>query len=485
MPGRDPRCVPSRAPRGVPGPLVGLLVVGLLLAVPIPPTEATTTPMAVPNTPVLSLRRLPGVVASVTADRRLAGALGPMMAGTGGPTGQACLSVRDPDGRTLFAQNPATALIPASTMKLETGTAALGRLGAGSHFTTEVRAGAAPVGGTVTGDLFLVGGGDPLLATADFAAIAGYRNQPRLATSMEVLADRVVAAGVRTVEGRVVGDESRYDTQRYVPSWSPTYASLGEIGPQSALTVNDGFTAWRPVAVPAPAPAANAAAVLTTLLRARGVTIGGDAGEGRAPASPTVASIDSPSMADVVGVMLAESDNLAAELLVKELGSRFGGGGTTTAGLSVIKDALAPLGLAADGLASVDGSGLDRSDRLSCNSLQATLAQGGESGDLGKGLPVAGRSGTLAKRFLGTPAAGKVKAKTGSLKGVSALSGWAGTVDGRSLQFALIANELPNDASGTGLEDQVVGALATWPQAPAAADISPLPAAAPAAPTKR
>ncbi len=482
MPGRAPRSGPTRARLGL---LIGLLVAGLLVAVPTPPTAAATAPVAVPATPVLSLRRLPGVVASVTADRRLAGALSPMMAGTGGPTGQACLSVRDPDGRTLFAQNPATALIPASTMKLETASAALGRLGAGSHFTTEVRAGAAPTGGTVTGDLWLVGGGDPLLATADFASVAGYRSQPRLATSMEVLADRVVAAGVAKVEGRVVGDETRYDTQRYLPSWSPTYASLGEIGPQSALTVNDGFTAWRPMAIPAPAPATNAAAVFTTLLRARGVTVGGDAGEGRAPASATVASIDSPSMGDVVGVMLAESDNLAAELLVKELGSQFGGAGTTTAGLAVIKDALSTLRLAADGLASVDGSGLDRSDRLSCDTLQATLAQGGESGDLGKNLPVAGRNGTLAKRFLATPAAGKVKAKTGSLKGVSALSGWTGTADGRSLQFALIANELPNDASGAGLEDRVVSALVTWPQAPAQADVSPLPATASTVPTNR
>jgi len=454
---------------------------GLLAGVPGPAVAAG--PRVVPTTPVLSLRRMPGVVSSVVANRRLASALGPLMANTGGPAAGACLSVRDPDGRTVFAQNPAVALIPASTLKLETATAALSRLGAGSHFTTEVRADPDPAAGAVTGDLWLVGGGDPLLATADFAAVAGYRNQPRLATSMETLADRVVAAGVRRVGGRVVGDESRYDTQRYLPSWSPTYASLGEIGPQSALAVNEGFVQWQPQAVPAPAPATNSAAVLTTLLRARGVTVGGEAGEGPAPAVPVVASIDSPSLGEVVGVMLAESDNMAAELLVKELGARFAGAGTTAAGLTVVRDSLAPLGIGAGGLAPVDGSGLDRSDRLTCDSLQATLAHGGEGGDLGRSLPGAGRNGTLAKRFTGTPAAGKVRAKTGSLKGVSALSGWAGTADGRSLQFALIANDLPNDASGLGLEDRVASTLAVWPQAPVAADIgplSPVPAPAPA-----
>jgi len=194
-----------------------------------------------------------------------------------------------------------------------------------------------------------------------------------------------------------------------------------------------------------------------------------------------VATIDSPPLGDVVGAMLGESDNLAAELLVKELGARFGGAGTTAAGLGVVRGALASLGPVAAGVASVDGSGLDRSDRLTCDALQTTLAQGGEGGELGRNLPVAGRNGTLARRFVGTPAAGRIRAKTGSLRGVNALGGWATTVDGRSLQFALMANDLPNEAAGTALEDQVVSALAVWPQAPTPGDISPLPSSATAA----
>jgi len=457
------------------------MVVSSLTTVVTPATRAAAAPPApapapAPVTPVLSLRRLPGVAASVVGDRRLAASLGPLMAGVGGPSGHACLSVRDPGGGDLFDLNPGLSLIPASTIKLETATAALARLGPGTHFATEVRAGVAPAAGAVAGDLWLVGQGDPLLATADYASVAGYHNLPRLATSMEALADRVAAAGVRSVTGRVMGDESRYDTQRYLPSWSPSYITDGEIGPQSALTVNDGFVEWRPKAIPAPNPATNAAAVLTALLRARGVTVGGEAGEGRAPAAAaTVATIDSAPLGDIVGVMLTESDNLAAELLVKELGARLGGAGSTASGLVVVRQALASVGPAAAAVAPVDGSGLDRSDRLTCDALQATLARGGESGELGKLLPVSGRNGTLARRFIGTPAAGRIRAKTGALKGVNALSGWALTADGRSLQFALVANDLPNEATGTGLEDRVVSALALWPQAPAPADISPLP----------
>ncbi|MGI9032204.1 MAG: D-alanyl-D-alanine carboxypeptidase/D-alanyl-D-alanine endopeptidase [Acidimicrobiales bacterium] len=452
--------------------LATMVIVGTISS----PVAASTPPRPVPSTPVFSLRRLPAFVSGTVADQRLAVALKPVMDATGGPADKACLSVRDPDGRVAFARNPTTPLIPASTMKLQTATAALARLGGDFRFTTQVRAAGPVTNATVAGDIWLVGSGDPLLATADFAAVAGYQGQPRLATSMEALADRVVAAGVRSIGGRVVGDESRYDTTRYLPSWSPTYATDAEIGPQSALTVNDGFAAFRPRAVPAPAPASNAAALLTTLLRARGVTVGTDAGEGGAPGgSSTVAAVESSPLRDVVGVMLQESDNLAAELLVKELGTRFAGAGTTAAGTAVVRATLASMGLGGAGMAAVDGSGLDRSDRLTCDLLQATLARNGQGSELGRDLPVAGRNGTLARRFRGTPAAGKVAAKTGSLKGVTGLAGWTTTLDGRALQFALLANDLSSDGVGAGLEDRVVSALAGWPQAPSAADIGPRP----------
>jgi serine-type D-Ala-D-Ala carboxypeptidase/endopeptidase (penicillin-binding protein 4) len=448
-----------------------------------PSAAETEAPVAEPTTPVLSLRRVPGFLAATVANRRLGGRLAPLLddAGLGGGREHSCLAVRDPDGRTVYARNPALPLIPASTMKVATATAAATRLGADFHFTTEVRAAAAPTGDSVAGDLWLVGGGDPLLATSDFASIAGYQERPRLATPLETLADRVVAAGVRRVAGRVVGDESRYDTQRYVPSWNPTYATEPEVGPQSALTVNSGFVQWRPKAVPAPSPAANAAAILTGLLRSRGVAVGGDGAEGRAPpGGAAVASITSPPLSDVVAVLLQESDNLTAELLVKELGVRFGGEGSTRAGLDVVRSTLDSLGLPEEAMAAADGSGLDRSDRLTCELLQTTLAKDGEQGVVSRGLPVAGRNGTLARRFAGSPADGKVRAKTGSLRGVTGLSGWTTTLDGRALMFSLLANELPTERAGTALQDRVVSVLATWPEAPPVAEVAPRPPEVPA-----
>jgi D-alanyl-D-alanine carboxypeptidase/D-alanyl-D-alanine-endopeptidase (penicillin-binding protein 4) len=358
-------------------------------------------------------------------------------------------------------------------MKLLTGTVALAKLGPDFRYVTPVRAASAPQDGAV-GDLWLVGSGDPLLATADVAAVAGWLDSPRPATPLEALADRIVNAGVRRI-GRLVGDESHYDGQRYIPSWEPTYASVPEVGPQSALTVNDGYVQWKPRKVPAASPAANAATVLAGLLRARGVTVGGEA-EGKAPdQGVTVAQIDSPPLTEVVGVVLRDSDNLGAELLVKELGARFGGAGTTSAGLNVVRSTAAGMGLPLEPLAAADGSGLDRGDRMSCDLLDAVLARSGESGPLAQGLPLAGQTGTLTRRFNGTPAAGKVKAKTGSLHDVVGLSGWAVGVDGRPLEFALLANSLPFEAAGTALQDNVVSALASYPNAPVPADIGPGP----------
>ena len=146
-------------------------------------------------------------------------------------------------------------------------------------------------------------GGDPLLSTAEFASDGGYQGQPRRSTSVEALADKVVAAGVRRV-GRLLGDESRYDSERLVPSWNPRYIANFDISPLSALVVNKAFTQNSPPAT-AVSPPAHAASVLAGLLRARGVTVG-DTGAARAPANTTrVTSIESPPLSDIAAEILA------------------------------------------------------------------------------------------------------------------------------------------------------------------------------------
>ena len=427
-----------------------------------------------PRAPVFSLQRAPQLLSRLTADVRLASTLDGALADPtlGAATDQGCLIVRDAGGRIVYARDPSRALLPASNLKLVTAFATLDRIGGSTRYQTDVRASQVS-GGVVTGDLWLVGGGDPLLATADYAAIGGYQMQPRLATPIETLADRIVAAGVRQVQGRLLGDESRYDTQRYVPTWKSGYIASAEVGPASALTVNSGFAQWKPAPVAAPAPATSAAGALATLLQARGVTVGG-VGEGTAPSGlRLVASLESAPLTDVVGEMLQQSDNLAAELMLKELGKRFGNGGTTAEGLGVVRATLEKAGLPVGELTAYDGSGLDRADRLTCGLLIGILQRAGDRGPLVQALPLAGRDGTLAKRFLASPVAGRLRAKTGSLEGVVALSGWVDAEEGARLVFSMLINGLPREAVGRTLEDRMGNALVRYPQAPDASSLAP------------
>jgi D-alanyl-D-alanine carboxypeptidase/D-alanyl-D-alanine-endopeptidase (penicillin-binding protein 4) len=386
-----------------------------------------------------------------------------------------CLLVSQ-GGAGLFGAGTGQRLIPASNLKLLTATAALSRLGPQTRFTTEVRADRPQAGGVVDGNLYLVGGGDPLLQTADYnASLKEHRLPDDGYTHLEALARAVFDAGVRRVTGGVVGDEGRYDTQRYVPTWKPEYATASEVGPVSALSVNDGFVQFGPPkVVAAPAPAVLASGALQALLVKLGVQVAGAPGQGRAPAGAApIASLQSPPVAIAVSEMLRESDNNTAEVLTKELGARFGGAGTTAAGVAVIREALAKAGLPVGDLSAVDGSGLDRSDRASCPLLLAALTSAGLRSPLADGLAVAARSGTLLKRFAGTPAADRLRAKTGSLEHVVALTGWVTGPD-PPLAFALVANEVPRDQIGVALEDRVGTLLAAFPDAPPITELGPL-----------
>ncbi|HVE46087.1 MAG TPA: D-alanyl-D-alanine carboxypeptidase/D-alanyl-D-alanine-endopeptidase [Acidimicrobiales bacterium] len=461
----------SVPPRGRWRPLVVLVVMVTTGTVALVPSGAAAPGAAASpvRAPVLSARRVPALVSRLVADARLRTAVDSALAGPalGAGRERSCMVVRQ-GRRTILSRRPDERLIPASNLKVLTGLAALARLGPDETLVTQVRVDS-PVGagGVVEGPLWLVGGGDPLLATTDY--VASLPNQPQLSTSLEALADDVVKAGIRHVRGGVLGDETRYDRQRYIPTWRQVYITDSESGPASALAVNDGFAQFSPKKVAAAEPDVHAAAVLTALLRARGVVVDGGPGEGQAAqGAPVLAEIRSLPVRLLVGQMLRESDNLTAELLVKELGQRFAGAGTTVAGLGVLRETLASASLPVEHLTTVDGSGLDRSDRASCTLLMAALQSARSDGHLAAGFPVAGRDGTLAKRFQGNPAAGRLRAKTGALAEVAALTGYVdSTAGGPPLAFAFLINGLPRDALGRALQEQLGALLASYPEAPA------------------
>jgi serine-type D-Ala-D-Ala carboxypeptidase/endopeptidase (penicillin-binding protein 4) len=393
-----------------------------------------------PTTPVLSPRRAPEVIAEPVARRRLRAELDAWVASV---PAEVCVSVHAADG-ALYEHRVDEPMVPASTHKLLTATGVLLELGPDHRFRTAVLAGAEVVDGVLVGDLAMVGGGDPILHSADY--VARYPRQPRPHTDLGALADAVVAAGVRRVDGAVVGDERRYDRERYVASWPGRYISQNQSGPLSALSVNDGFARYPtspedpgPLA-PAADPAANAAAVLTRLLRERGVEVAGEARSGDAPdGASELASIESPPVVEIVRQLLAESDNETGELLLKELGLLRGGEGSTGAGATALDAVLRDAGVAADAAMVADGSGLSLENRVTCRLLIELLARPGTGPAMVDALAVAAQTGTLADRFGGSDLDGRLRGKTGSLNSVAALAGVVDDDDG-TLTFAYVAN---------------------------------------------
>jgi D-alanyl-D-alanine carboxypeptidase/D-alanyl-D-alanine-endopeptidase (penicillin-binding protein 4) len=271
---------------------------------------------------------------------------------------------------------------------------------------------------------------------------------------IDALAASIAAAGVTQVQGSVVGDGSRYDDQLYQPSLAPRLIDQDQIGPVDGLMVNDGFAGFSPdrslsSTVPAPDPAAEAARVLSELLAAHGVTVAGPPRSGESPEdATTVATLESPPLSTVVAEMLTNSDNETAESAIKEIGLATSDEGTFAAGADglgrLLSDAHVPL----DGVQLVDGTGLTTEDRLTCTTLVDVLTRPDTGPVVRDGLAVAGRTGTLALRWRDTPVAGRMRAKTGTLRNVTALAGEVQPVPGGTVDFAYVAN-VPDPATVT------------------------------------
>ena len=408
--------------------------------VPPPSTTTTTTlppvPQPVLTTQLLSYRRHPEPLARRAAETATAARMSSVVASmTGDMVPGSCLKVVT-GGQIVAEFEPNVSVIPASNQKLLIAAAALDILGSDFRFTTELL-GPAPVGGVVAGDVYLVGGGDPLL---DSALIPDPQRYPAFnTTSIEALADQLVAQGVTLIEGELVGDGGRYDDEFRVPSWADDITSA-EAGPYDALLIDDGqITPGNHGLEPNRA----AARVFVDLLLARGVSVPlGPANRAR-PADAqliTLASVQSAPLSDIVVELLHTSDDNTAELLLKEIGFAASGAGTRQAGLDAAFAKLVEWGIPTEGVALADGSGLSRDNRFTCNALVGLMTTTPVSAELVSLMAVAGRDGTLRDVLLGTPAEGVLRAKTGSLTGVKALSGQMRDRTQRAVEFALVLN---------------------------------------------
>lgn len=441
--------------------------------------EAHVTSTATLATPVLSARRAPEILRSTIADTRIREAVQPLVQRA---PDDSCILVSQ-GGRTLVAKNSTEQRTPASLAKLLTATAVLQGLDPDHRFTTTAASSGRVDGGVLDGDLFVIGGGDPLLTTRAYQL--KLENPEQLSNPFGQLADNIKAAGITEIRGDVVGDDSRYSTQRWIPTWPTRYQKDTYIGPLGALMVNDGFTGFTedpdgaPVGKIEPGdPATLAAATLVTLLEDRGITVTGTARSARAPESVTpVATLDSLPLDEIVSELIDDSDNVTAELLGRELGLQARGDGSTPAGIGVLTETLTANGLPTQGLDLLDASGLDPADQVTCALIVAALDAQGRDSVVGRSLPVAGETGTLRKRMRGTDAQGNVRAKTGTLAEVNSLAGFATTKGGAELTFAYILNGA-DQSRGTAPLDELAVALVGVPDGPSLAELGPEPTGA-------
>lgn len=360
-------------------------------------------------------------------------------------------------GRRVCGRKGRIRRIPASNMKLFTTATALARFGPDQRLQTKIlRSGAVDAAGNLQGSLYLVGGGDPALSSPVFAR----RFLGNLGTNLFDLTEQVEAAGINRVTGRLYADDTIFDRLRGVADSG--FATSSYIGPLSGLNFNSGYadsTARRF----ASDPAIVAADSLADSLRAAGVQVSSNVTlRAIPPGSAEVGAINSPQMEVLANETNVYSNNFYAEMLLKNLGARFGSAGTTRTGVVVVKRYARGLG---SGVRAIDGSGLSRGNRATPAQVARLLDAMRDSpaaDEFAESLPVAGREGTVASRMRGTAAARRCRTKTGTLTGVSALSGYCFNRSGKVMAFSILNNRVTSLSEAHRQQDRMAALIARY-----------------------
>lgn len=380
--------------------------------------------------------------------------LGPLLADPG-LGGAPAVSVVDAEsGEVLYGRDEEQPVTPASVTKVVTATAVLAAFGPYHRFSTRVVAGGQP------GEVVLVGGGDPTLA---LGADGSYPRAARL----DLLAAAVRKALGGTAVTRVVVDASLFTGPDLRPDWDGDAVSGGFVAPVNALTVDGGRLepgSTQPAARTSQ-PDLFAGRAFAALLDAPGAAV--EAGVAPDDAKP-LATLVSPPLLHLVELMLQRSDNVIAESLMRQVAVARRQPASFDGASAAVREVLAGLGRELTAEQVVDGSGLSRQNRLTADLLTDLLTLAAAPGQprlrgVLSGLPVAAFSGTLDGRFGadgGRGGVGAVRAKTGTLTGVSALSGVVLSTGGRLLAFAVIANGVPTRVAAEAALDRVASALA-------------------------
>ena len=378
------------------------------------PTASTTTPIAAPR-PTLGGRHQLGV--ELEHELKLAGS-------------RSGAYVYDlTTGTPVFSLRASTKRPPASVEKLFTSIVSLDELGRSARLHTAVYGAGRPgAGGVWHGDLYLRGGGDPTFGSATFNRLYEQGYGP----TVSQLVAQLVGDGIRSVTGQVIGDASLFDSRPGVPSsgFAPDIADIG--GELAGLTYDHGGSSGL-------TPGAFAARALARALRADHISALAAPYAGvTPPRARRLAIVSSPPLSVLLRLMNVPSDDFFAEMLLKQLGARFGTGGSTASGAHVVSSVL---GADYEVHPTVtDGSGLSRTNRASPIEVVALLRavwRTSAGNALLSSLPAVGVDGTVRTIAIGTPAQGRCFAKTGTLDNVTNLAGYCHAAGHQLVAFAL------------------------------------------------
>lgn len=413
----------------------------------VPAATPTTPPPPSPPAPVLAADVPDTALTAAGVRKALAGPLGDDRLGS-----RVSATVVDvAGGSVLLDRGSGTYAVPASTAKLATTAALLSVADPDTRLTTSV------VAGTRPGDVVLVGGGDATLSAAP-------RGKPTLYPGAARLAD-LAAAAKRAGAGRVtrvVVDGTLFSGPGLGPGWDPRDIAGGYITPITAVMLDGGRVGTGRAR--STRPDLDAGRALAAALGApRAQVVLGKA----APGARRLAQVSSPPVVRLVEQTLLQSDNVLAEALARQVAIATGAPASFAGAATAVRVALGRLGLPATGDRLVDGSGMSLRNAVTPALLAAILreAEGSRHPELHAlvpALPVSGYDGTLDDRFRSgrsAPAAGEVRAKTGTLSGVTSLAGLVRGRDGRLLAFAVLADRVP--AAGTLPAEDALDLVAT------------------------
>jgi D-alanyl-D-alanine carboxypeptidase/D-alanyl-D-alanine-endopeptidase (penicillin-binding protein 4) len=379
-----------------------------------------------------------------------------LKAGGGSQSG---LQVVDTETGEVVCAARAESMLPlASNTKLFTTAAALSKLGPTATIPTKLMTdGTIDAGGVLHGSLYLQGGGDPALGTPAFynSYLAG------LGTNIFALVPQLKRAGLKGVTGRLYGDDTIFDRKRGVADSG--YATSVYIGPLSGLDFNSGFAGNSSAGHFSSDPAKLATRKLANSMRHAGIRVSSTIALGKTPRdAKSVAVVRSPPLSEIVNTTDVYSDNFFAEMLQKLLGARFGGAGTTAAGTRVVEEYAQTMD---SDIHQLDGSGLTRSNLASPDDV-VKLLLGVQRSAIGEefiqDLALSGKEGTTAGRMKGTAAYGRCRLKTGTLTGVSNLSGYCFNTSGKVMAFSTLMASVGSTETAHLYQDKIAGAVASY-----------------------